>query len=249
MTERTGGWAGCLRACCRNLLMANQFAACMLEVRGVIDLLKRQPRTSNLHFLVDSPGAHLAAIESIAAGDPPRRKLAALIELGVPGRWACRPGRPRRGADAGQLARQVAASRSNRSRGSSATGCRSWRHARGCADGRSLMQRVHELAVYSQIAKACSRVLPSSSLCRRRGRLRHRRPRAADASVPPGSSPSRRSGCYVTHDSGATTSACSQASRGAAAANGRRRSPVAACSRRSRCGRGGHRALSRRWRS
>ena len=62
--------------------MANQLLGA-LEVRSVIDLLQRHPDLE-FHFLVDSL-AQLRAIEAAASSNPPPRKLAALIELGVPG--------------------------------------------------------------------------------------------------------------------------------------------------------------------
>ena len=94
----------CARFGVRRVLMANQLLGA-LEVRSVIDLLKRHPDLE-FHFLVDSL-VQLASIEAAAAGNPPPRKLGALIELGVPG------GRTGlRTHDAAlAVARQVAASR------------------------------------------------------------------------------------------------------------------------------------------
>ena len=179
----------------RRVLMANQLLGA-LEVRTVIDLLRRHPDLE-FHFLVDSL-AQLAAIEAVAATDPPPRKLAALIELGVPG------GRTGlRAHDAAlALARQVAASRFVALSGIE---CYEGLQISGDAAqdaltvGR-LMQRVKELAI------GCDReglfagpdvILTAGGsaafdIVARELPLRLSRPVLTIL----------RSGCYVTHDSG-----------------------------------------------
>ena len=185
----------CARFGVRRVLMANQLLGA-LEVRGVIDLLKRHPDLE-FHFLVDSP-AQLAAIESIAAGDPPPRKLAALIELGVPGGRA-----GLRSHDAAlTLARQVAASRFV-----ALSGLECYEGLQISGDTQedaltvgALMQRVHELAV------ACDRegLFAGPSIILTAGG-------SAAFDIVARELPTHlsrpvltvlRSGCYVTHDSG-----------------------------------------------
>ena len=185
----------CVRFGVRRVLMANQLLGA-LEVRTVIDLLRRHPDLE-FHFLVDSL-AQLAAIEAVAATDPPPRKLAALIELGVPG------GRTGlRAHDAAlALARQVAASRFVALSGIE---CYEGLQISGDAAqdaltvGR-LMQRVKELAI------ACDRedLFAGPSIILTAGG-------SAAFDIVARELPTRlsrpvltilRSGCYVTHDSG-----------------------------------------------
>lgn len=72
----------------RRILMANQLLGAA-EVKAVIQLQNDHPDLE-FHFLVDSR-AQLAAIEAVAANSRPRRKLTALLEVGVPGgRTGCR---------------------------------------------------------------------------------------------------------------------------------------------------------------
>jgi len=185
----------CARFGVRHVLMANQLLGA-LEVRGVIDLLKRHPGLE-FHFLVDSL-AQLAAIEAIAAGDPPPRKLTALIELGVLGGRA-----GLRTHDAAlALARQVAASRFVALSG---VECYEGLKIRGDAQEDALtvgalMQRVQELAI------ACDRegLFAGPSIILTAGG-------SAAFDVVARELPMRlsrpvltilRSGCYVTHDSG-----------------------------------------------
>ena len=72
----------CARFGVRRVIMANQLLGA-LEVRTVIELQRAHPDLE-FHFLVDSQ-AQLAAIEAVAAGCAPSRKLTALVELGLPG--------------------------------------------------------------------------------------------------------------------------------------------------------------------
>ena len=165
-------------------------------MRGVIDLLKRHPDLE-FHFLVDSP-AQLAAIESIAAGDPPPRKLAALIELGVAGGRA-----GLRSHDAAlALARQVAASRFV-----ALSGLECYEGLQISGDTQedaltvgALMQRVHELAV------ACDReglfAGPSIILTAGGSAAFDIVARELPVHLSRPVLTVLRSGCYVTHDSG-----------------------------------------------
>ena len=167
----------CARFGVRRVLMANQLLGA-LEVRTVIDLLRRHPDLE-FHFLVDSP-AQLAAIEAAAATDPPPRKLAALIELGVPGgRTGLRthdaalalgaPGRgePLRRALGPRVLRRPADQR---------------RLGTGCADGRRA-DAAREGAGDRLRSRGPVRRPVDHPDGRRLGRLRHRRARAADAPV------------------------------------------------------------------
>jgi D-serine dehydratase len=185
----------CARFGVRRVLMANQLLGAA-EVGTVVRLLRQHPDLE-FHFLVDSP-AQLAAIEAAAAGDPPPRRLAALIELGVPG------GRTGvRTHDAAlALARQVAASRSV-----ALSGLECYEGLQISGDTvqdaltvGALMQRVKELAI------ACDReglfagpavILTAGGsaafdIVARELPLRLSRPVLTIL----------RSGCYVTHDSG-----------------------------------------------
>jgi D-serine dehydratase len=165
-------------------------------VHTVIDLLKRHPDLE-FHFLVDSL-AQLAAIEAAAASDPPPRKLAALIELGLPG------GRTGlRTHDAAlALAREIAASRSV-----ALSGLECYEGplisddaARDALTVGALMQRLKELAI------ACDRegLFAGPSIILTAGG-------SAAFDIVARELPMRlsqpvltilRSGCYVTHDSG-----------------------------------------------
>jgi D-serine dehydratase len=185
----------CVRFGVRRIRMANQLLGA-LEVRTVIDLLRRHPDLE-LHFLVDSP-AQLAAIEAAAATDPPSRQLAALLELGVPG------GRTgvRTHEAALALARQLGASRFVALSGLE---CYEGLQISGDAaqDARTvgaLMQRVKELAL------ACDReaLFAGRSIILTAGG-------SAAFDIVARELPMRlskpvlrilRSGCYVTHDSG-----------------------------------------------
>ena len=78
----------CVRFGVRRILMANQLLGAA-EVKTVLQLHEAHPDLE-FHFLVDSR-AQLAAIEAVAAGARPLRKLTALLELGVAGgRTGCR---------------------------------------------------------------------------------------------------------------------------------------------------------------
>ncbi|HET7033163.1 MAG TPA: amino acid deaminase [Casimicrobiaceae bacterium] len=80
--------AVCVRFGVRRVIMANQLIGAA-EIRAVIGLVA-QHADLEFHFLVDSL-VQLASIETVAASNPPPRKLTALVELGVPGgRTGCR---------------------------------------------------------------------------------------------------------------------------------------------------------------
>jgi D-serine dehydratase len=185
----------CARFGVRRVLMANQLLGA-LEVRAVIDLLKRHPDLE-FHFLVDSP-PQLAAIEAAAASDPPPRKLAALIELGVPG--------GRTGArthdEALALARQVGASRFVALSGIECyEGLQiSGDSARDALTVGALMQRVHELAI------GCDReglfAAPSIILTAGGSAAFDIVARELPMHLSKPVLTILRSGCYVTHDSG-----------------------------------------------
>jgi hypothetical protein len=223
----------CARFGVRRVLMANQLLGA-LEVRAVVDLLRQHPDLE-FHFLVDSL-AQLAAIEVAAATDPPPRKLAALIELGVPG------GRTGlRTHDAAlALARQVAASRFVALSGLECyEGLQiSGDTAKDALTVGALMQRVKELAL------ACDRRSVRRPIGnphgRRLGRVRHRRARAADHLSDQFAI--LRNGCR--HSIPRLTSACRQR-QGAQ----RRGLEHAGRNRRSRSGRWCSRSPSRGWRS
>jgi D-serine dehydratase len=185
----------CARFGVRRVIMANQLLGA-LEVCTVI-ALQKQYEDLEFHFLVDSL-AQLAAIEAAAAATPPARKLAALIELGVPG------GRTglRSHADALELARRVAASRFV-----ALTGLECYEglsiSGDSAQDGMTvgaLVQRLRELAL------ACDREgwFSGSSVILTAGG-------SAAFDIVARELPIRlskpvltilRSGCYVTHDSG-----------------------------------------------
>jgi D-serine dehydratase len=185
----------CARFGVRRVLMANQLLGA-LEVRTVIGFLRRYPDLE-FHFLVDSR-AQLAAIEAAAATDPPPRKLAALIELGVAG------GRTGlRTHDAAlALAREVA-----KGRFVSLSGLECYEGLQVSGDAAqdaltvgALMQRVKQLAL------ACDRerLFAGPSIILTAGGsaafdiVARELPMHLSKSV----LTILRSGCYVTHDSG-----------------------------------------------
>ena len=185
----------CVRFGVRRTLMANQLLGA-LEVRTVIDLLRRHPDLE-LHFLVDSV-AQLAAIEAAAASDPPPRKLTALLELGVPG------GRTGvRSHDAAlTLARRMAASRSV-----ALSGLECYEGLQVTGDAAqdavtvgALMQRLKDLAI------ACDReglfAAPSIILTAGGSAAFDIVARDLPMQLSRPVLTILRSGCYVTHDSG-----------------------------------------------
>jgi D-serine dehydratase len=209
-----------------------------LEVRTVIDLLRRHPDLE-FHFLVDSL-AQLRAIEAAAATDPPPRKLAALIELGAPG------GRTGlRTHDAAlALARRVAASRFVALSGLECyEGLQiSGDSARDALTVGALMQRVKEAAIACDgegLFAGPSIILTAGGsaafdIVARELPVRLSRPVLTIL----------RSGCYVTHDSGNYERLLA----GVKARSGGLWQTRPG-SRRSRSGRGCSRSPSRGWRS
>ena len=179
----------------RRVIMANQLMGAA-EIRAVIGLTERHADLE-FHFLVDST-SQLASIEAIAAREPPSRKLAALVELGVPGgRTGCRTY-----DEALALARTVAASAAV---GLSGLECYEGLQltrdaARDAVVVGELMRRVKE------VAQACDRerlfsgpaVILSAGGSAAFDIVARELPTELTLPV----RTILRSGCYVTHDSG-----------------------------------------------
>ena len=186
--------AVCARFGVRRVIMANQLIGAA-EIHAVLGLLEKHADLE-FHFLVDS-SAQLASIEAVA-GNPPSRRLSALVELGVQnGRTGCRTY-----DQAITLARAVA-----RSATVALAGLECYEglqlSGQAAADAQvvgELMQRVKE------IAQACDRerLFRGPAVILSAGG-------SAAFDIVARDLPTRlslpvqtilRSGCYVTHDSG-----------------------------------------------
>jgi D-serine dehydratase len=185
----------CARFGVRRVIMANQLLGAA-EVATVIRLRETHPDLE-FHFLIDSL-AQLAAIEAEAAGKTMSRKLAALVELGVPdGRTGCRTF-----DEAMAVTRAVAASKFVMLSGLECyEGLQvNGDSARDLAMVGALMQRVKDVALACDAEKlfgGTSIILTAGGsaafdIVARELPMRLSRPALTIL----------RSGCYVTHDSG-----------------------------------------------
>ena len=185
----------CVHFGVRRVIMANQLLGAA-EVGAVIRLQEEHPDLE-FHFLIDSR-EQLSSIESLARSQRMSRKLAALVELGVPG------GRTgtRTHDEALAVARAVAASKSV-----ALSGLECYEGLQITGDSRrdqvvvdGLMQRVHDVAL------ACDRekLFAGPSIILTAGG-------SAAFDIVARELPMKlskpvltilRSGCYVTHDSG-----------------------------------------------